>query len=164
DVSLRIARGGRLVASGQVAPDGSTADARITLSQLALAPAQPYIAPYAAVELRSGEFSTTGRVTYRSRPDRPVGTFTGAADVDRGRAGAVLEVGARRDRPLRPGPGPAGHRRGAARRARRQDRDLQGPEPEPRAAGPAGRSRGGVLEGFRAGAAVPGAIGHRGGG
>jgi hypothetical protein len=83
DASFRVAQGGRFAASGRVSPDGSSAEAKLTLAQLALTPAQPYIARSAAVELRSGEVSTSGRLTYRRGTDRAVVTYTGAADVDR---------------------------------------------------------------------------------
>jgi hypothetical protein len=83
DVSFRVARGGRFTASGLVAADGGSAEAKLTLTQLALTPAQPYIARSAAVELRSGDVSTSGRLTYRRGGDRAVVTYTGAADVDR---------------------------------------------------------------------------------
>lgn len=83
DASFRVAQGGRFTARGQVAPDGGSAEARLTLSQLALTPAQPYIARSAAVELRSGDVSTSGRLTYRRGADRAVVTYTGAADIDR---------------------------------------------------------------------------------
>jgi uncharacterized protein involved in outer membrane biogenesis len=83
DASFRVAAGGRFTASGLVAPDGGSAEARLSLSRLALAPAQPYVAKSAAVELRSGELSTSGRLTYRRGADRAAVTFTGAADVDR---------------------------------------------------------------------------------
>lgn len=83
DASFHVAQGGRFTASGRVAPDGSSAEAKLTLARLALTPAQPYIARSAAVELRSGEVSTSGRLTYRRGTDRAVVTYTGAADVDR---------------------------------------------------------------------------------
>ncbi len=83
DSSFRIAQGGRFTASGRIAADASSADVRVTVAQLALAPAQPYIARSAAVQLRSGDVSTTGRLTYRRGTDRPAVTYTGAADVDR---------------------------------------------------------------------------------
>lgn len=83
DASFRVAQGGRFAASGRVSPDGGSAEAKLTLAQLALTPAQPYIARSAAVELRSGEVSTTGRLTYRRGTDRAVVTYTGVADVDR---------------------------------------------------------------------------------
>jgi hypothetical protein len=83
DAAFRVAQGGRFTASGRVAPDGGSAEAKLTLSRLALTPAQPYVARTAAVELRSGEVSTSGRLTYRRGTDRAVVTYTGAADVDR---------------------------------------------------------------------------------
>ncbi len=83
DASFRVTQGGRFTARGHVAPDGRTAEATLTVAQLALTPAQPYIARNAAVELRSGEVSTTGRLTYRGGRDRATITYTGLADVDR---------------------------------------------------------------------------------
>jgi len=83
DASFRVVQGGRFTARGQVAPDGRAADVTLTLAKLALVPAQPYVARNAAVELRSGEVSTTGRLTYRAGRDRARITYTGAADVDR---------------------------------------------------------------------------------
>src|SRR5262245_25032 len=83
DASLRMVQGGRFAITGQVAPDGSAVEARLTATRLALPPAQPYVASVAAVELRSGDVSTAGRFTYRAGRDRPTITFTGTADVDR---------------------------------------------------------------------------------
>ena len=82
EASLRVTQGGRITAKGRAAPDGTTADATLTVAQLALTPTQPYIAQTADVQLRSGEVSTTGRFTYRAGRDRPVITYTGSADVD----------------------------------------------------------------------------------
>jgi uncharacterized protein involved in outer membrane biogenesis len=83
DASFRVAQGGRFTARGRVAPDGRAAEATLTVAQLALTPAQPYIARNTAVELRAGEVSTTGRLTYRAGSDRAVVTYTGSADIDR---------------------------------------------------------------------------------
>ncbi|HEY3064714.1 MAG TPA: DUF748 domain-containing protein [Methylomirabilota bacterium] len=83
ETSFRIAQGGRFAAKGNVAPDGRAIDATVTLTQFAIAPAQPYVAQHAAVVLRSGDVSTTGRFTYRAGGDRPAITFTGSTDVDR---------------------------------------------------------------------------------
>jgi uncharacterized protein involved in outer membrane biogenesis len=83
DASFRMVQGGRFAISGQVAPDGRAGDARLTATQLALPPAQPYVASVANVEIRSGDVSTAGRFTYRTGRDRPTITFTGSADVDR---------------------------------------------------------------------------------
>jgi uncharacterized protein involved in outer membrane biogenesis len=83
ETSFRVAQGGRFTATGTVTPDGRVVDAKVTLAQFALTPAQPYVAKSAAVVLRSGDVSTTGRFTYRSGGDRPALTFTGTADLDR---------------------------------------------------------------------------------
>jgi uncharacterized protein involved in outer membrane biogenesis len=82
DTSFRLAQGGRFTAKGRVAPDGRTVDATLTVAQLALTPAQPYVATTAAVVLRSGDVSTTGRLTYRSGRERAAVTYVGSADVD----------------------------------------------------------------------------------
>jgi len=76
-------QGGRFTARGRIAPDGSTADATLTLTQLALTPAQPYVAQSAAVVLRSGDVSTAGKLTYKAGTKGPSVTYTGTADIDR---------------------------------------------------------------------------------
>ena len=83
DASFRVVQGGRLTARGSVAPDGGAADATLTLTRLAMTPAQPYVARTAAVVLRSGDVSTAGRLTYRAGAEGPSVTYTGSADIDR---------------------------------------------------------------------------------
>ncbi|HEX2441442.1 MAG TPA: DUF748 domain-containing protein, partial [Methylomirabilota bacterium] len=83
DASFRVTQGGRFTAKGRLVPDGTAADATLTVAQLALTPAQPYIASNADVQLRSGEASTTGRLTYRAGRAGPTITYAGSADVDR---------------------------------------------------------------------------------
>jgi uncharacterized protein involved in outer membrane biogenesis len=82
DASFRVTQGGRFTAKGRVAPDGTAAEVTLSVAQLALTPAQPYIARNADVDLRSGEVSTAGRLTYHSGRDRATVTYTGSADVD----------------------------------------------------------------------------------
>jgi hypothetical protein len=83
EASFRVVQGGRFTAKGSVAPDGRAADVTVRVAQLALTPAQPYVARNAAVVLRSGEASTSGKLTYRAGPERAAVTYTGSADVDR---------------------------------------------------------------------------------
>jgi Domain of Unknown Function (DUF748) len=83
DASFRVVQGGRFTARGHVSPDGRAADATLKLTQLALTPARPYVARSAAVELRSGDVSTAGKLTYRARADGPSVTYTGSADLER---------------------------------------------------------------------------------
>jgi len=82
DAAFRITQGGRFTAKGQVAPDGTSADATLSLAQLVLTPAQPYVAQSADVTLRSGDVSTAGRLTYRAGRDRAAITYTGSVDVN----------------------------------------------------------------------------------
>jgi uncharacterized protein involved in outer membrane biogenesis len=82
DASFRVVQGGRFTARGSVAPDGRAVDATLTVTQLALAPAQPYVAKTAAVVLRAGDVSAAGRLTYRAGAERAAVTYTGAADID----------------------------------------------------------------------------------
>ena len=83
DASFRLVQGGRFTTRGRVAPDGRSADATLALTRLALTPGQPYVAQLADVELRSGEVSTTGKLTYRDGADGPSVTYTGSADIER---------------------------------------------------------------------------------
>jgi uncharacterized protein involved in outer membrane biogenesis len=81
DAALGITPGGRVTARGLVAPDGTRAEATVNLARLALTPAQGYVASHADVELRSGEASTAGKLTYRAGRARPTLTYTGSVDV-----------------------------------------------------------------------------------
>ena len=90
EASLRVVQGGRFTARGRVTPDGRAADATLKLARLTLMPAQPYVARSAAVELRSGDASTAGKLTYRAGADGPSVTYTGSADLERV---AVMEGG-----------------------------------------------------------------------
>src|SRR5207253_1780870 len=114
DASFRVVQGGRFTARGRVAPDGRTADAMLKLTQLALTPAQPYMARSADVVLRSGEVSSTGKLTYRD------GAEHGASAAHAERAADD------HDRP-RAEPGVSGAHR--SRAARQQLDELRRPEP-----------------------------------
>ena len=99
NASFRVAQGGRFTARGRVAPDGRTADATLMLTQLALTPAQPYVARSAAVVLRSGHVSTAGRLKYHAGADGPSLTYIGTAGNARrpGRSQHRREVAHRLD-------------------------------------------------------------------
>ena len=83
DASFRVTQGGRFTTKGRLAPDGTAVDATLSLARLALTPVQPYVARVAAVELRSGEVSTSGRLTYRAGRDRARVSYAGSVDLDR---------------------------------------------------------------------------------
>src|SRR5206468_1494645 len=129
DASFRVVQGGRFTARGRVAPDGRTADAMLKLTQLALTPAQPYMARSADVVLRSGEVSSTGKLTYRAGAESPSVTYTGSADVERlvvMEAAHAERAADDHDRP-RAEPGVSGAHR--SRAARQQLDELRRPEP-----------------------------------
>ncbi len=65
--SLRAASGGRFEAAGEVVPAGPSADLRLKLADLALGPAQPYLASLARLKLVGGRLSTQGRATYGAK-------------------------------------------------------------------------------------------------
>ena len=83
DASFRVVQGGHFTARGSLAPDGRAVDATLTLTRFAMPPAQPYVARTAAVVLRSGDVSTSGRLTYRAGAKGPSVTYIGTADIDR---------------------------------------------------------------------------------
>jgi hypothetical protein len=76
-LALRVKQGGRFSASGQVVPGKPSADLKLQLADLALAPAQPYLAQAANLSLASGRASLEGRLKYAGRPD-----FKGGFTVD----------------------------------------------------------------------------------
>ncbi len=65
EVSLRVAQGGELGATGSFAPDGSGAEVRLKLARLKLVPLQPLVARFASVNLKSGELSAEAMLQYQ---------------------------------------------------------------------------------------------------
>lgn len=62
--SFRAAGGGTVETAGQIALAGPSADLKLKLSDLALKPAEPYLASLTKLQLQSGKASTEGRATY----------------------------------------------------------------------------------------------------
>ncbi len=63
-LDLRVKQGGRFSANGKVVPAPPSADLRLSLDDLALAPAQPYLTQAANLNLASGRLSSAGRFQY----------------------------------------------------------------------------------------------------
>lgn len=61
--ALRVHQGGQIEAEGQVIPKEATADFRLKLSDLALAPIQPYLASAVNLKLSGGSLSVEGRAS-----------------------------------------------------------------------------------------------------
>jgi len=65
--SFRVRSGGSFEAVGQVVPAGPSADLRLKLADLALKPAQPYLAAVAKLVLAGGSLSVQGSARYGKR-------------------------------------------------------------------------------------------------
>lgn len=61
-LALDVKGGGRLEVQGSAVPAAPTADLRVALRALALAPAQPYLAQFAELQLTRGQLDTDGRL------------------------------------------------------------------------------------------------------
>jgi hypothetical protein len=61
-LALAVKSGGRLELRGNVVPAAASADLRVALRGLALSPAQPYLAPYTALQLAGGQVDSEGRL------------------------------------------------------------------------------------------------------
>jgi hypothetical protein len=77
-LGFRVKEGGRFEAAGKAVPGTPSADLKVNLADLALSPAQPYLAKASNLALASGRASTAGRVVYA---DGKV-NYTGGFHVD----------------------------------------------------------------------------------
>ncbi|MDO8277053.1 MAG: DUF748 domain-containing protein [Burkholderiaceae bacterium] len=75
--SFRAAGGGTFEAAGQIVLAGPSADLKLKFSDLALKPAEPYLASLTKLQLQSGKVSTEGRATY----DKAGFTYKGGFDL-----------------------------------------------------------------------------------
>jgi uncharacterized protein involved in outer membrane biogenesis len=78
EAALKVTQGGSLSASGNFAPDGSLADAQLTLTRFNLAPLQPALARYATLDLKSGNVSASASLKYRKTKSGPSLGVTGS--------------------------------------------------------------------------------------
>ena len=65
--SLDVNSGGRLEIAGRLTPADAAADLNVKLTNLALKPAQAYVAKFAALDLAGGQVSAEGRVLHNAR-------------------------------------------------------------------------------------------------
>ncbi len=75
-LSFRAEDGGSFTASGQVVPAGPSADLHLKLANLALKPAQPYLASAAKLRLASGQLDAEGHATYGRQGAAYKGSFS----------------------------------------------------------------------------------------
>lgn len=76
-LAFQVKEGGSFQADGKVVPAAPSADIRLNLAGLALAPAQPWLSQAASLTLASGRASLHGRVKYAGKAD-----FQGGFEVD----------------------------------------------------------------------------------
>jgi len=74
-LSFRAEDGGSFTASGQVVPAEPSADLHLKLANLALKPAQPYLASVAKLRLVSGQLDAEGHATYGRQGAAYQGSF-----------------------------------------------------------------------------------------
>lgn len=65
--SLDVKSGGRLEVDGRLTPADAAMDLKLKLANLALRPAQPQVAKFAALDVAGGQVSAEGRVTRNAR-------------------------------------------------------------------------------------------------
>ena len=74
---LKVRDGGQFTATGDMRPTQSAADLKVSLSDLALKPVQPYVGQFVRLTLSSGTVNAAGRVQVGSKNDG----FVGSANV-----------------------------------------------------------------------------------
>lgn len=74
-LAFDVRGGGRFEGAGKLAPAASTLDFKYQLADLALKPAQPYLAAHAALTLASGKFASQGHIAYDTKGPRLRGNF-----------------------------------------------------------------------------------------
>ncbi len=79
--ALRVAQGGALTANGSFALDGSSADVKLKLDQLALHPLRSLLAQHALLDLKTGAASAVTDLEYRLEQAGPVLRAKGTANV-----------------------------------------------------------------------------------
>jgi hypothetical protein len=81
EAALRVAQGGAIDASGTIAPGFGGVEARVQVSDIALAPLQPLLARYATLDLKAGRASASAQVSYRPGGEGPALRATGAMSI-----------------------------------------------------------------------------------
>jgi hypothetical protein len=82
DASLKIREGGEIKASGKADPAGPAVEADIQVAEIGLSTFQPYINPVAAIDLKSGTFSTRGSLRHGIKAAGAQTAYLGGFKVD----------------------------------------------------------------------------------
>jgi hypothetical protein len=82
DAGLKVREGGQIKAAGKVDPTGPTLEAEIQVAELGLSTFQPYIDSVAAIDLKSGTFSTKGSLRHGIKAAGAQTAYQGSFKVD----------------------------------------------------------------------------------
>jgi uncharacterized protein involved in outer membrane biogenesis len=82
DTSLKVREGGQIKAAGRADPSGPAVEAEIQVADLGLTAFQPYVDPVAAVDLKSGTFSTKGSLRHGIKAAGAQTAYQGGFKVD----------------------------------------------------------------------------------
>jgi hypothetical protein len=82
EAGVQVREGGRMKADGRIDPSGPVVEAEIQVAELGLVPFQPYLAQAAAVDLKSGTFSTRGNLRHGIKAAGAQTAYQGGFSVD----------------------------------------------------------------------------------
>jgi hypothetical protein len=82
EAGVQVREGGRIKAAGRIDPSAPAVEAEIQVAELGLVPFQPYLTPAAAVDLKSGTFSTKGNLRHGIKAAGAQTAFRGGFSVD----------------------------------------------------------------------------------
>jgi hypothetical protein len=92
DASLKVREGGQIKAGGTVDPSGPTVESEVQVTELGLTAFQPYVTPAAAIDLKSGTFSTRGKMRHGIKAAGAQTAYQGGFKLDNLR---ITESGAK---------------------------------------------------------------------
>jgi hypothetical protein len=78
---FRVREGGRVKAGGIVNPGGPAVEADVRVSDIEIPAFQPYLSPAADIDLKSGTFSTHGKVRHAATPDGARTDYQGVLEL-----------------------------------------------------------------------------------
>ena len=82
EAGVQVREGGRMKAAGRIDPSGPAVEAEIQVAELGLVPFQPYLTQAAAVDLKSGAFSTKGNLRHGIKAAGAQTAYRGGFSVD----------------------------------------------------------------------------------
>jgi len=82
DASFKVREGGQIKAGGTVDPSGPTVESEVQVAELGLTAFQPYVSQAATIDLKSGTFSTRGKMRHGIKAAGAQTAYQGGFKVD----------------------------------------------------------------------------------